>query len=35
MKRRADMPLREVDLERSMAEDPWMLGLRPPAEGRQ
>ena len=32
---RADVPPRDDNLERSMAEQPWMLRLQPPAEGRQ
>ena len=32
---RADVPPRDDNLERSMAERPWMLRLQPPAEGRQ
>ena len=34
-KRRTDVPPRDDNLERSMAEWPWMLWLQPPAEGRQ
>jgi hypothetical protein len=33
-KRRTDVPPRD-DLERSMADQPWMLRLQPPPEGRQ
>jgi hypothetical protein len=33
--RRSGVPPRDDDLERSMAEQPWMLRLQPPAEGRQ
>jgi hypothetical protein len=29
------MPPRDDNLKRSMAEQPWMLRLQPPAEGRQ
>jgi hypothetical protein len=31
----ADVPPRDDDPERSMAEQPWMLRLQPLAEGRQ
>jgi hypothetical protein len=29
------VPPRDDNLERSVAEQPWMLRLQPPAEGRQ
>jgi hypothetical protein len=31
----ADVPPGDDNLERSMAEQPWMLRLQPPSEGRQ
>jgi hypothetical protein len=34
-KRRTDVPPRDDNLERSMADQPWVLPLQPPAEGRQ
>ena len=34
-KRRTDVLPRDDNLERSMAERPWMLRLQPPAQGRQ